>query len=102
GSRFVPPRLDAPKIPVEFIVEGDDRLFWFTLFVPDDCMDDAHGKLTELEKRYSNVLRFQERYRYPISTGEVIAPLVYPFARKFTATGAWGWLTDNGPDRIAR
>jgi FAD/FMN-containing dehydrogenase len=102
GTRLVPPRLDAPKIPTQFIVEADDRLFWFTLFVPDDCMDDAHRELSELEKRYSNVLRFQERYRYPISVGDVVAPLVYPFARKFTATGAWGWLTDNSADRIAR
>src|SRR5207247_4475562 len=31
---------------------------------------------------------------YPIRHRSMVAPLVYPEARPFTATGAWGWLSD--------
>ena len=102
GTRLLAPQLVAPKIPAEFAVGGDERLFWFTLFVPDECLDDAHLELRQLEQRHSQVLRFQERYRYPIQSRDIIAPLVYPYARRITATGAWGWLTDTGSDRIAK
>ncbi len=102
GTRLLAPELVAPKIPAEFAVGGDERLFWFTLFVPDECLDDAHLELRQLEKKHSRVLRFQERYRYPILSRNIVAPLVYPYARRFTATGAWGWLTDTGGDRIAK
>ena len=102
GTRLLAPQLVAPKIPAEFAVGGDERLFWFTLFVPDECLDDAHLELRQLEKKHSQVLRFQERYRYPILSRDIVAPLVYPYARRITATGAWGWLTDTGSDRIAK
>ena len=102
GVHIVAPQLIAPKVPPEFAIEGDERLFWFTLFVPDQSIDDAHRELKRLEQRHSGVLRFQERYRYPIAARDIVAPLVYPFARPFTATGAWGWLTDTGIDRLAK
>ena len=102
GTRLLAPQLVAPKVPAEFVIDGDARLFWFTLFVPDECIDDAHRELRELEKRHSQVLRFQERYRYPILSRDIVAPLVYPYARRFTATGAWGWLTDGSIDRFAK
>src|SRR5258708_498909 len=102
GTKLLAPLLVAPKVPAEFAVGGDERLFWFTLFVPDECIDDAHRELRQLERRHSKVLRFQERYRYPILFRDVVAPLVYPYARRVTATGAWGWLTDSGIDRIAK
>ena len=102
GTRLLAPQLVEPKIPAEFAVGGDERLFWFTLFVPDECLDDAHLQLRQLEGKYSEVLRFQERYRYPIRSRDIIAPLVYPYARTITATGAWGWLIDTGDDRVAK
>lgn len=102
GTRILAPQLVAPKVPPEFTVDGDARLFWFTLFVPDERIDDAHRELGALERRHSGVLRFQERYRYPIKMRDIVAPLVYPFARSFTATGAWGWLTDTGTERLAK
>src|SRR5882672_1143534 len=102
GTRLLAPQLAAPKVPAEFVVDGDERLFWFTLFVPDECIDDAHRELRQLEQRHSEVLRFQERYRYPILSRDIIAPLVYPHARRITATGAWGWLTDSCVNRMTR
>jgi len=102
GTQLIAPELVAPAVPGEFAIEGDERLFWFTLFVPDESLDEAHRALRALEQRHSGALRFQERYRYPIRMREVVAPLLYPFARSFTATGAWGWLTDSSSERLAR
>jgi FAD/FMN-containing dehydrogenase len=94
GKTFTAPQLVEPRVPPEFSAEGDESLFWFTLFVPDEHLDEAQLELTELEKRHRAALRFQERYRYPIRQRGRVAPLVYPEARPFTATGAWGWLRD--------
>jgi len=101
GTTLVAPRLVAPKVPPEYVTDGKERLFWFTLFTPDEHLDDAHHDLSALEARHRAVLRFQERYRYPILPRGRVAPLVYPYARSFTATGAWGWLTDSSPDGVA-
>lgn len=94
GKTLTAPQLVEPRVPPEFAAEGDESLFWFTLFVPDEHLDQAHLELTELEKRHRAALRFQERYRYPIRQRGRVAPLVYPEDRPFTATGAWGWLRD--------
>jgi FAD/FMN-containing dehydrogenase len=101
GTTLVAPRLVAPKVPPQYATEGQERLFWFTLFTPDEHLDEAHRDLSALESRHSAALRFQERYRYPILPRGKVAPLVYPYARPFTATGAWGWLTDSRPNGLA-
>jgi hypothetical protein len=100
GTKLVAPRLVEPKVPPEYATDGQERLFWFTLFTPDEHLDEAHQDLSTLESRHRGALRFQERYRYPILPRGTVAPLVYPYARPFTATGAWGWLTDSSPDGI--
>ena len=100
-TKLVAPRLVDPRVPPEYVVAGQERLFWFTLFTPDEHLDEAHGDLSELESRHQAALRFQERYRYPILPRGTVAPLVYPYARPFTATGAWGWLTDSSSAGIA-
>ena len=102
GMSLQAPQLVAPKVPAEFVVNADERLFWFTLFVPDERIDEAHVELRGLENRFSTILRFQERYRYAILNRDIVAPLVYPYAQSFTATGAWGWLADSSPDSIAK
>ena len=101
GTKLVAPQLVDPKVPPEYAMGGQERLFWFTLFTPDEYLDEAHDELSELENRHQAALRFQERYRYPILPRGTIAPLVYPYTRPFTATGAWGWLTDSSPAGIA-
>lgn len=101
GTALVAPQLVQPKVPPEYAAEEDERLFWFTLFTPDEYLDDTHSELGALEHRHGATLRFQERYRYPILNRGMIAPLVYPYERPFTATGAWGWLTNSSPDGIA-
>ena len=101
GTSLLAPQLAAPKVPPEFATSGDERLFWFTLFTPDEFLDDAHRELIALERRHSATLRFQERYRYPIRQRGMTLPLVYPYARPFTATGAWGWLIDSSRLGIA-
>ena len=102
GMSLQAPQLVAPKVPAEFVVNADERLFWFTLFVPDERIEEAHVELRGLENRFSTILRFQERYRYAILNRDIVAPLVYPYAQSFTATGAWGWLADSSPDSIAK
>lgn len=94
GESFTAPQLAQPKVPPEFTTQDDESLFWFTLFVPDEHLDQAHADLTALEHRHRGALRFQERYRYPIRQRGRVAPLVHPEARAITATGAWGWLRD--------
>jgi FAD/FMN-containing dehydrogenase len=94
GEAFTAPQLAQPKVPPEFTMRDDESLFWFTLFVPDEHLELAHDDVTGLERRHVGALRFQERYRYPILQRGRVAPLVYPEARAFTATGAWGWLRD--------
>jgi FAD/FMN-containing dehydrogenase len=101
GAALVAPQLAEPRVPPEFAVQEDERLFWFTLFTPDEHLDVAHRDLSALESRHRATLRFQERYRYPILHRGMVAPLVYPHACPFTATGAWGWLTDGGPAGVA-
>ena len=92
------PELAPPKIPPEYAVAEDESLFWFTLFVPDERLAEAHADLKALEQRHRGVLRFQERYNYPIRSRRLMPPLVYPEARPITGTGAWGWLGDkSGP-----
>lgn len=94
GTAFSVPELAPPKIPAEYAVGEDESLFWFTLFVPDERLGEAHADLKALERRHSGALRFQERYNYPIRSRGLMPPLVYPEARAITATGAWGWLND--------
>lgn len=101
GTTLVAPQLVKPMVPPEYAAEKGERLFWFTLFTPDEYLDEAHRDLSALEGRHGGTLRFQERYRYPILYRGMTAPLVYPFARPFTATGAWGWLTDNSTGGVA-
>lgn len=97
GRALVAPQLAPPKIPPEYARQADESLFWFTLFVPDERLEEAHRALTALERRHTQALRFQERYRYPIALRRWLPPLLYPEARPITATGAWGWLTDSSP-----
>lgn len=100
GTTLTVPELVQPKIPPEYAVAPDESLFWFTLFVPDERLGEAHADLKALEQRHRGVLRFQERYNYPICQRGRMPPLVYPEARAITATGAWGWLSDkSGPGR---
>jgi FAD/FMN-containing dehydrogenase len=94
GGAQVALQLAPPKVPPEYAVQADESLFWFTLFVPDERLAEAHQALTALERRHTRALRFQERYRYPIVLRGWLPPLLYPEARPVTATGAWGWLTD--------
>ena len=94
GAAFSLPELAPQRIPPEYAVTENESLFWFTLFVPDPRLDEAHADLKALELRHSAVLRFQERYNYPIRHRSRVAPLVYPEAQAITATGAWGWLGD--------
>ena len=101
GTSVVAPQMIVPKIPPEFRTEGDERLFWFTLFTPDAHLEEAHQELLALERKHRSALRFQERYSYPILQRGMLAPLVYPFTCAFTATGAWGWLTDASVDGVA-
>ena len=98
GESFTAPQLAQPKVPPEFTTQDDESLFWFTLFVPDEHLEQAHADLKGLEQRHGQALRFQERYRYPIRQRGRVAPLVYPQARPFTATGAWGWLRDKSAE----
>lgn len=103
GRALVAPQLAPPKIPPEYATGADESLFWFTLFVPDERLDEAHRALTMLERRHADALRFQERYRYPIALRRWLPPLLYPEARAVTATGAWGWLRDksaSGTERL--
>ena len=102
GRALVAPQLAQPRVPAEYAVEGEERLFWFTLFTPDERLDEAHQDLKALERRHDAALRFQERYRYPILDRGLIAPLVYPYAGAFTATGAWGWLKDASGGGVAK
>ena len=97
GASLTVPELVQPRVPPEFATEGDESLFWFTLFVPDEELDAAHAGLAALERRHGGALRFQQRYNYPIRPRGRVAPLVYPQSRPITATGAWGWLRDKSP-----
>ena len=101
GTTTRAPLLGPPRIPPEFATGGEERLFWFTLFTPDEFLDEAHRDLRGLEQNHKTTLRFQERYRYPIRPGGLQVPLVYPFNRSFTATGAWGWMQDTRPDSVS-
>jgi FAD/FMN-containing dehydrogenase len=94
GASFTVPLLAAEKPPAAFAAGVEEGLFWFTLFVPDEHLEEAHAALDALERRHHGALRFQERYNYPIRQRGGIAPLVYPEARALTATGAWGWLNE--------
>jgi len=102
GVRFYAPRLVERHVPLEFAPKGDERLFWFTLFVPDEQLAEAQAELLALEARHREALRFAERYSYPIRYRGRVAPLVYPEPRSFTATGAWGWLADAAPASLER
>jgi FAD/FMN-containing dehydrogenase len=102
GRALIAPQLAPPKIPPEYATEVDESLFWFTLFVPDERLEEAQRALTALERRHAGALRFQERYRYPIALRRWLPPLIYPEARPITATGAWGWLRDKSASGMAR
>jgi FAD/FMN-containing dehydrogenase len=96
------PRLAQQHVPLEYAPQGDERLFWFTLFVPDEEVAEAHRELRALEQRHMRALRYAERYTYPIRHRGRVAPLVYPPGRAFSATGAWGWLADASEASVAR
>lgn len=101
GKAMVAPQLVDPPLPPEFATEKDESLFWFTLFVPDAHLEAAHRDLRELELKHQSVLRFQQRYNYPIRfLGNAIPPLIYGEGIDLTATGAWGWLTDSSPQGL--
>ena len=102
GVRLYAPRLVERHVPLQFAPKGDERLFWFTLFVPDEQLAEAQSELLALEARHREALRFAERYCYPIRYRGRVAPLVYPEPRHFTATGAWGWLADAAAPSLER
>jgi FAD/FMN-containing dehydrogenase len=102
GTVMQAPRLVGPTVPAAFASDLYERLFWFTLFVPDEHLDDALEELANLERGQGGALQYAERYRYRIRHRDKVAPLVYPEARSFTATGAWGWLKDETSDGVAR
>jgi FAD/FMN-containing dehydrogenase len=102
GKSGLVPALAQQHLPLQFTPQGDERLFWFTLFVPDERLEEAHAALSALEGRHGSALRFQERYRYPVRHRGRVAPLVYPQARAFTATGAWGWLADAAEGSVTK
>jgi FAD/FMN-containing dehydrogenase len=102
GEASSVPELALPKIPQEYSVGENESLFWFTLFVPDERLEEAHAGLRELEQRHRGALRFQERYDYPILCRRRMPPLLYPEARAITATGAWGWLSDKSEGGTGR
>ena len=102
GKTGILRRLAQQHVPLALAPKGDERLFWFTLFVPDEEVEQAHRELHALELRHAQALRFAERYTYPIRHRGRVAPLVYPTARPFTATGAWGWLADASQPSVAR
>jgi FAD/FMN-containing dehydrogenase len=95
-------RLAQQHVPLQYAPQGDERLFWFTLFVPDEEVGEAHRELRALESRHAQALRYAERYTYEIRHRGRVAPLVYPQGRNFTATGAWGWLADASEGSVAR
>jgi len=102
GLSLAAPALDSPEVPPEYTAAENERLFWFTLFAPDERVLGAIADLAALERRHAGALRFQQRYHYPIRHRGRIAPLVYPQAKDITATGAWGWLGDASPQGAAR
>lgn len=102
GKAGILRRLAQQHVPLKYARQGDERLFWFTLFVPDEQVTDAHRQLRLLEQRHAQALRYAERYTYAIRHRGRVAPLVYPQARAFTATGAWGWLADASEASVAR
>ena len=101
GKAGVLRRLAQQHVPLAMAPKDDERLFWFTLFVPDEEVGDAHRELRALESRHAQALRYAERYTYAVRHRGRVAPLVYPDARNFTATGAWGWLADASEGSIA-
>ena len=102
GRTLVAPELAAPKVPPEFATGKEESLFWFTLFVPDEELEPALRRLADLERAHGTALRFQERYRYSIRDRGRMPPLIYPQARPITATGAWGWLSDQSAARVEK
>ena len=102
GKALQAPRLVEQHVPLAYAPRGDERLFWFTLFVPHEALVEAHAELRALEQRHQRALRFAERYTYPIRYRGRVAPLVYPEPQTFTATGAWGWLADASPASLER
>ncbi len=102
GKTGILRRLAQQHVPLALAPKDDERLFWFTLFVPDEEVGEAHRELRALESRHARALRYAERYTYAIRHRGRVAPLVYPQARNFTATGAWGWLADASEASVAR
>lgn len=100
NKSLIAPALGQLMAPAGFEITGDERLFWFTLFVPAEQTERAQGELARLEQRHSGTLRYAERYRYSISYRGRVAPLVYPLPCSFTATGAWGWLANTTPQAV--
>ena len=78
GKAGILRRLAQQHVPLALAPKGDERLFWFTLFVPDEEVEEAQRELRALELRHAQALRFAERYRYPVRHRGRVAPLVYP------------------------
>jgi FAD/FMN-containing dehydrogenase len=79
------------------------RLYWFTLFVNRGQLACAQDELSSLQARHATVFEYCEPYCYLIRhRGRVVAPLVYPVAEDFYATGRWGFHTDPSPTGMQR
>lgn len=79
------------------------RLYWFTLFVAQERLEDALAHLATLETKHSGVFHYRERYRYLIRHRNlVVAPLMYPHASSFFAVGAWGFQRDQTSAGLAQ
>jgi FAD/FMN-containing dehydrogenase len=90
----------ALAVPPE---EAGMRLYWFTLFVAEQCLPEALAHLTSLESKHIGVFRYRERYCYLIRhRNRVVAPLIYRNASAFFAVGAWGFHEDNTPAGLGR
>jgi hypothetical protein len=59
--------------------------------VPPSRLDEARRRLDLLESRHAGTFSYRERYLYSISFRALAAPLVYPEASSFAATGSWGF-----------
>ena len=80
-------------VPPPWRPRATSGLFWFTLFVPDEEVEEAHERAARARAaaRAGAALRGALQLSDPAAAG-AWRRFVYPQARAFTATGAWGWL----------
>ncbi|MBX2870388.1 MAG: FAD-binding oxidoreductase [Acidiferrobacterales bacterium] len=103
GYQVTAPFLEKPVIPLEFQLQENQGLFWFTLVCPTEHLEVAHSSLKTLERSYHGVLQFQERYSYQIKyLDEPTPPLFHPYQGDLVATGAWGWLLEISEQGLSR